>query len=196
MIVEALHICDKHHLHKPVVEQCQYNCLVRDRMEREYEWLFDKYKYGTTIWSPLASGVLTGKYNSGEIPEGTRFDKDEKVKNMIWPSFFGTEERKQKTIKTLTSLEKIAKEEGVSQAQLALAWSIVNQDVSTCILGASRVEQLEENLKAWDLAKRWNQDLEKKCEDVLDNTPDSRVDFRTWSKYPGRRNKALLNSKY
>jgi len=191
MIVEAIHICDKHHLHKPVVEQCQYNCLVRDRMEKEYEWIFEKYKYGTTIWSPLASGILTGKYNSGEIPEGTRFDKDEKVKDMIWPQFFGNEEKKQKTVKVLQGLEKVAKDEGVSQAQLALAWAVANKDVSTCLLGASKIEQLEENLKAFDLVKRWNKDIEKKCEDVLDNTPPVRIDFRTWSKFPGRRSVAL-----
>ena len=134
-----MHICEKHHLHKPVVEQCQYNVLIRNRMEKEYEWLFEKYqyvghqlelfkekqinpnvfipliffrllllifspRYGTTIWSPLASGILTGKYNSGEIPKGSRLENDN-VKDFVWPLFFGNEEKTQKTLKVLKGLE-------------------------------------------------------------------------------------------
>lgn len=103
-----------------------------------------KIRYGTTIWSPLASGILSGKYNSGEIPQGTRLDKDEKVKDFVWPLFFGNEEKTERTLKVLRGLEKVAKDEGITQAQLAIAWTLANQDVSTCLLGASKIQQLEE----------------------------------------------------
>jgi len=169
MIVEAINICSQKSLHGPVVEQCQYNMLVRDRMEKEYEWLFEKYKYGTTIWSPLGSGILSGKYNNGEIPEGARF-KDPQLRDMIWDNFFGND-KKDKTLAILQGLSKIAKEEGYTQAQLAIAWTLANSDTSTCLLGASRVEQLEENIKALELFKKWNSSVEEKCNQLLKNKP-------------------------
>eukprot|EP01127_Copromyxa_protea_P005763 TRINITY_DN15622_c0_g1_i1.p1 TRINITY_DN15622_c0_g1~~TRINITY_DN15622_c0_g1_i1.p1 ORF type:complete len:367 (-),score=98.76 TRINITY_DN15622_c0_g1_i1:65-1141(-) len=191
MILEAIHFCDKHNLHKPVVEQCQYNAFVRTRMEKEYEWIFDKYKYGTTIWSPLASGILSGKYNTGEIPKDSRLDTNQQVKYMVWPTYFGTEEKTKNTLRTLQGLEALAKEQGYTQAQLALAWAVANPDTSTCLLGASRVEQFEENVKALELLNLWNKDLEEKVEAILQNTPETSLDFKTWKPRKGRRQAAL-----
>lgn len=77
MIVRAIEICDKYGWNKPIVEQPQYNMLVRDRMEKEYEYLFKVYNYGTTVWSPLCQGLLTGKYNDGNLPDGSRLATNE-----------------------------------------------------------------------------------------------------------------------
>ena len=74
MIAKAIEICEKYNLHKPVVEQPQYSMLVRDKFEKEYRRIFGEYKYGSTIWSPLAGGILTGKYNDGNIPAGSRYE--------------------------------------------------------------------------------------------------------------------------
>jgi len=189
LIVEALYICDKFSLHKPVVEQCQYNMFVRSKMEKEYEWLFTKYKYGTTIWSPLAGGVLTGKYNEG-IPQGSRLDQEKALATMnqhIKPG------KKEDTVKKINALSEIAKAEGYTLAQLALAWTIVNQDTSTCIMGASKVSQLEENLKALELYHKWNPDIEEKCNQALKNTPETDLDFRTWKPRIERRSAALID---
>jgi aryl-alcohol dehydrogenase-like predicted oxidoreductase len=88
LIQEAIGLCERLNLHKPVVEQCEYNCLSREKMEKEYENIFIKEGMGTTIWSPLASGVLSGKYNDGNIPEGSRFNTmDPNTSNMVWNKY-------------------------------------------------------------------------------------------------------------
>lgn len=109
-------------------------------MEKSLRPVFEDYKYGTTIWSPLAGGILSGKYNDGVAPEGSRYKESEFAQNMIWPKYFGTPEKQASTIKLLKGLEEIAKEVGCTQAQLALAWTIVNSDTSTCIFGATKPE--------------------------------------------------------
>lgn len=136
-ISKAIEICERLGLHKPIVEQCQYSMLARQRFENEYRFLFQEYKYGTTIWSPLAGGILSGKYNSGDIPEGSRFDNHKNL-DTIWQKHMG-EGAKEKTLKILNALGDIAKDLGYTQAQLALAWAIANKDVSTCILGFTRL---------------------------------------------------------
>jgi len=190
VIVEGINICEKYSLHKPVVEQCQYNMLVRDKMEKEYEWIFQKYRYGTTIWSPLASGILTGKYNDG-IPDGSRFDKNKEL-NRIFVTYFG-EKKKDETLRILKGLSDIAKEIGYTPAQIALAWAVANQDTSTCILGASKISQLEDNLKALELLQKWNYDLEEKCNKLLNNAPTPSLDFRTWQPREGRRSVSVID---
>lgn len=87
-ISKAVEICERLNFHKPIVEQCQYNMLVRNRFEKEYRHLFSEYKYGTTIWSPLCSGILSGKYNEGVIPEGSRFDNNKELER-IWLAQMG-----------------------------------------------------------------------------------------------------------
>jgi len=97
-IAKAIYLCEKLNLHKPVVEQPQYNMIFRERFEKEYMWLFKEEGYGTTIWSPLASGILSGKYNDGNIPEGSRFSNHEL--NRVWVRYFN-EKTKEKTLKIL-----------------------------------------------------------------------------------------------
>jgi len=178
-ISKAIEICERLNLHKPIVEQCQYSMLVRDRFESEYRRLFSENKYGTTIWSPLAGGILAGKYNDGVIPEGSRYD-NHKMLDAIWTKHMG-ETKKEGTLKKLNALGDLAKENGYSQAQLALAWTIASGDVSTCILGFTKLSQVEENLKALELYKKWTPELEKKVRDILSNDPEATTDFRTWA---------------
>lgn len=101
-------------------------------------------------------------------------------------SLFG-EDKKENTIKILKGLEDIAKEMDCTQAQLVLAWLIVNQDVTTCIFGATKTKQVEENLKALEVAANWTEEIEKRIEDLLGNSPQSAIDFNTWTPMPSRR---------
>lgn len=139
-IVAAIHIAEKHHLHKPITEQPQYNLFERKRFEKEYARLFQDYDYGTTIWSPLASGMLTGKYLKG-IPKDSRAN----LKGYDWLHKDITDKDR---LAKVRALQPIAKELGCSLSQVAIAWCLKNPNVSTVILGASKVEQLQENLKA------------------------------------------------
>jgi aryl-alcohol dehydrogenase-like predicted oxidoreductase len=138
-IAEAHFVCEKYGLNKPVVEQCQYNLYTRDKMEIDFAKLFQSKKLGTTVWSPLASGILTGKYNEG-IPEGSRFDKNPDIKH-IFERYFN-EQKTEKTLAGLKQFKELADELKVSMPQLALAWVIKNPDVSTAITGASSPKQL------------------------------------------------------
>lgn len=192
-IAKAIEICDRLGLHKPIVEQPQYNMLHRAKFENEYRFLFQEYRYGTTIWSPLAGGILAGKYNDGNIPEGSRYD-NHKMLDAIWQKHMGPD-AKEATLKKLNALADIAKEVGYTQAQLSLAWAIANGDVSTCILGFTRVSQVEENLKALDLYYKWTPELEKKVRDVLGTDPEAVMDWRSWAPMKNRRDDALKVAK-
>ena len=183
-IMEAIHICDKIGAPRPMAEQCQYNMLVREKVEKEYTALFDDYGIGTTIWSPLASGILTGKYNKG-IPEGSRFDNNKQYIS-IYERYF-SEDKKEGTIKKLNELEAVAKELECSLAQLALAWTVANKDISTCILGASSEEQLTNNLGALPVVAKITKEVEERINKILDNAPKQEMDFRSWAPGPARR---------
>lgn len=145
--IEAAHAaCDRLGLHHPVLEQPQYNLFHRSRVEKEYASLYRSPGLGTTIWSPLASGLLTGKYEKG-VPKGTRLDtpglewlRDEILKNPTGES----------KLAAIPKLASVARGLGVSLPRLAIAWCLKNPNVSTVILGASRPEQLTENLLALD----------------------------------------------
>lgn len=145
-IVAAIEIAERHHLHKPVMEQPQYHLLARRRMEVEYARLFRDYGYGATTWSPLASGLLTGKYNKG-IPADSRGA----VKGYEWLKDQLTDEG---ALAKVRALQPIADELGVTMAQLAIAWATKNPNVSSVITGASRVSQVQENMKAIEVAER------------------------------------------
>jgi voltage-dependent potassium channel beta subunit len=136
-------IADKHHLHKPVMEQPQYNMLSRDRVETEYKRLYEDIGLGTTIWSPLASGLLTGKYKDG-IPSDSRG---------ALPGYEWLADRLTKPgeIATVERLRPIADRLGCSMAQLAIAWCAANPQVSTVITGASKVSQVLDNFAAIDV---------------------------------------------
>ncbi|PZP33770.1 MAG: aldo/keto reductase [Roseateles depolymerans] len=136
----AWEIAERHHLHKPVMEQPQYNLFHRQRVEQEYARLYDDIGLGLTTWSPLASGLLTGKYRAG-IPAGSRGALD----NMAWMREQLQDKAKNEAV---AQLGEIAQELGCNTAQLAIAWANRNPRVSTVILGASRLEQLQDNLGA------------------------------------------------
>jgi voltage-dependent potassium channel beta subunit len=136
----AWEIADRHHLHKPVMEQPQYNLFHRKRVEVEYARLYDDIGLGLTTWSPLASGLLTGKYRHG-APEGSRGA----LENMAFLRDGLLDASKNEAV---AKLEPIAKALGASTAQLAIAWVNHNPRVSTVILGASRLSQLHDNLGA------------------------------------------------
>lgn len=160
-IVSAIYIADKHHLHKPVSEQSHYNMFTREQMEREYVRLFREHHYGDVTWSPLASGFLSGKYIDG-IPADSRAAQ---------PGY----EWLHKSVTNLDRIEKVrqlaplARELGASMAQLAIAWCLKNPFVSSVILGASRVEQLQENLGALDVAPKLTPEVLERIEGVLQN---------------------------
>jgi len=145
-IVEAIAIAEKHHLHKPVTEQPVYNLFERKRFSDEYVRFYRDYGYGATTFSPLASGLLSGKYNAG-IPKDSRAS----TMNMDWLIESVTNKER---IEKVQALEAIAKELGCTLAQLSLAWCLKNPFVSTVITGASRVEQVHENMKAAEVAPK------------------------------------------
>ena len=146
-ISEAHEFARENHLIPPTMEQPQYNLLDRERFEVEYASLYSKYGMGTTTWSPLASGALTGKYLQG-IPEGSRAA----LPGYEWLREHMIEsERGQQRMQRVTALLPIAEELGTTLPKLAIAWCLLNANVSTVILGASRVEQLQENLQAAEL---------------------------------------------
>ncbi|KAI0838809.1 Aldo/keto reductase [Hypoxylon sp. FL0890] len=167
-IMEATQIAERYNLIAPVVEQPQYNAFHRQRFEVEYAPLYEQFKYGTTIWSPLASGLLTGKYNNG-IPEGSRLAKhgdffDNTIKSLQ------TEEGKAK-IEKVKKLTTVAERLGGSTASLALAWTLKNPNVSSVILGATKPEQIEENIKALKLVEKLTPEVMEEIEKILDNAP-------------------------
>jgi voltage-dependent potassium channel beta subunit len=161
-ITEAYEFAEKNHLSPPTMEQPQYNLLDRKRFEIEYKPIFEKYGMGTTTWSPLASGALTGKYLEG-IPEGSRASLEgyEWLKNSMVES-----ERGQERMTKVAALAPIAEEMGVKLSNLAIAWCLLNENVSTVILGASKVEQLEENLKSVEVLPLINQEVINKLSSI------------------------------
>ncbi len=152
----AWEIAERHHLHKPVVEQPEYNLLNRRKVETEYARLYDDIGLGTTIWSPLASGVLTGKYADG-IPEDSRAA-------LKGYGFVADRASDRAVLAKVAGLAPIAKELGCTQAQLALAWCTLNPNVSSVITGASRVSQVTENFEAIDVADAITPELQQRIE--------------------------------
>jgi len=172
-IMEAYGIARREHLIPPLMEQPEYNMLHRQRVEVEYAPLYREIGLGATIWSPLASGLLTGKYNQG-IPEGTRLS----LKGYEWlRKEFETEEARQ-NIEKVKQLAPVAKELGCSLAQLALAWCLKNPNVSTVITGASRPEQVIENMQALQVAGQLTGEVMEQIEQVLQNKPEAEQDRR------------------
>lgn len=146
-IIEAITIAKDLHLTPPVMEQPQYSLLARERFEKEYAELFSTYGYGTTIWSPLASGVLTGKYDDG-VPADSRIAQNPNL------GFIKDKILTEQNAKRVKAFDPIAKALGVTRAQLAIAWCLKNPNVSTVITGASRPEQITENMKALDVVAK------------------------------------------
>ena len=155
------------------MEQPQYNMLHRKRFEEEYARLYTEYGLGTTIWSPLASGLLTGKYNDG-IPDDSRLN----LKGYEWlrAHYFDESgnltEQAKAHLATVASLGKVADGLGVPLAQLALAWALKNPNVSTVITGASRVEQVESNMKAVAVVDKLTDDVMLEIRRILEAGPE------------------------
>ncbi|PIE75461.1 aldo/keto reductase [bacterium DOLJORAL78_65_58] len=172
-IRRAYDICRREHLIPPTMEQPQYNMFTRDRVEQEYASLYEEIGLGTTIWSPLASGLLTGKYNDG-IPAGSRLS----LESYQWlrPLLESPEGRNR--IEKVKALTPIAKELGGTMAQLALAWCLANDDVSTVITGASRADQVVQNMQAMELMEKLTPDVLGRIEEILDNTPQPPQNWR------------------
>jgi voltage-dependent potassium channel beta subunit len=155
----AWEIAERHHLHRPVVEQPQYNLLWRERVEREYARLYEDIGLGLTTWSPLGSGLLTGKYLDS-VPQGSRAS----LPGYEWLRSMLTDPTSNEKVR---SLKAISDELGCTLAQMSLAWCVKNPHVSTVMTGASRVEQVEENMRAIEVV------------DLLDDAVMQRIDEAT-----------------
>jgi len=162
-IMEAHKVAQHYKLIGPTMEQPQYNLFERDKMENEFLQVFKTVGLGTTIWSPLASGLLSGKYNEG-IPKGSRFA----LEGFDWLKDRWVMEDKLKKVRKLGEL---AKKMGVSTASLSIAWCIRNPDVSTAILGATRKQQLLENLKATDVLPLLDEKVMADIEKIMKTKP-------------------------
>ena len=172
-IMEAHGIARELGLIPPQMEQPQYHLFHRERVEKEYAPLYEEIGLGTTIWSPLASGLLTGKYNV-DMPKGTRAT----LKGYEWLNKRFTDDDAVEKIAKVGELIPIAEEIGCSMAQLALAWTLKNPHVSTTITGASRAEQVVENMKAIDFVEALTPEIMTKIDDILGNKPKAEVDWR------------------
>jgi voltage-dependent potassium channel beta subunit len=166
LITQAHAVAKENRLVGPTMEQPQYNMIHRERMEKEYLRLFKHFGMGTTIWSPLASGILTGKYLNG-IPEGSRFSKQ----GMEWLKDIYLNENVDSLNRKVLKLQKLSQELGMSLPQLGICWCMENSNVSTVILGASRTEQLTETLKAESLRTKLNKDVLTQIDLILENVP-------------------------
>ena len=159
-IVTAIEIAERHHLHKPIVEQPQYNMFNRDRFSPEYQRVYKDFGYGSTTWSPLASGLLTGKYKDS-IPTDSRGALD----GFDWLKDRFTNEQ---NLAKVAALEPIAAAMGASLSQFSLAWCLKNPYVSSVITGASRVEQVHENMKAAEFVDKFTPEVMTKIDEIFE----------------------------
>lgn len=171
-ITQAHAVAQAYRLTPPVMEQPQYNLLHRDKVESEFLPLYENYGMGTTIWSPLASGILTGKYNDG-IPSDSRLNlPDYQWLKESWSS----DEGKEKLVK-VRKLTMLSQEIDISMTHLSIAWCLKNPNVSTVILGASRLTQLEDNLKSLEVLEKLSSEVMDKIEKIVENKPAEKARF-------------------
>ena len=163
-IMEAHMFAKQNHLIGPVVEQPEYNMFVRNKVEVEFSQIYKTVGLGTTIWSPLASGILSGKYNE-QFPDDTRLG----MEGLEW-----LKERNltQERISAVLALGNLAKELGLSLPVMSLAWCLKNPNVSTVILGASKLQQLQENMQALEAQQLLTVEVMQRIEDILQNKPE------------------------
>jgi voltage-dependent potassium channel beta subunit len=155
----AYDIAERHHLHKPVMEQPEYNLLHRKRVENEYKRLYEDIGLGLTTWSPLASGLLTGKYRDG-VPSDSRAQ----LQGYEWLAKKLTDKGANNIVGRLAE---VSDQLDCSLAQLSLAWILLNPSVSTVITGASRVEQIHENMKAIDVVQKITPEVKQRIEEIV-----------------------------
>jgi voltage-dependent potassium channel beta subunit len=165
-IMEAYAVARQYNLTPPTMEQPQYNLLHRDKFEVEYNKLYKEIGLGTTIWSPLASGLLTGKYMD-KTPEDTRIN----AKGMEWLKENIVGDAAKWKHEKVKALKTVADDLGVSLSNLSIAWVLKNPNVSTAILGASKTEQLEDNLKALDIVPMLTTEVMERIDTVMGNKP-------------------------
>ncbi len=158
-IVSAIEIADRHHLHKPIVEQPVYNLFEQHRMGADYKAVYEEHQIGSTTWSPLASGLLTGKYNDG-IPKDSRGA----LEGFGWLQDQLTDEAR---LARVAALAPLAAQMGATLAQFSLAWCLQNPWVSTVMTGASRVEQVHENMKALDFVDKFTPEIVHEIERIF-----------------------------
>ncbi|MEL0636435.1 aldo/keto reductase [Marinomonas sp. TI.3.20] len=165
-ITEAHAVARAHHLTPPTMEQPQYNLLHRDKVEGEFLPIYENFGMGLTVWSPLASGILTGKYNDG-IPDDSRLT----LPGYEWLRDLWTSEDGKLKLEKVRQLSALANDIGVSITHLSLAWCLKNPNVSTVILGASKLSQLEDNLQSIEALEKLTPDVMEKIESILGNKP-------------------------
>ena len=159
-VMRATDFARRNNLRPPSMEQVEYNLLHRQRFEKEFAPLYKELGYGTTTFSPLYSGLLTGKYNDGEIPEGSRAS----LEDYDW---FKQRVEDEKKLIVTRKLAKVADDLGVSMAQMSLAWILKNPNVSTVITGASKVSQVRENMKAVDIKEKMSNEVMDRIHDII-----------------------------
>jgi voltage-dependent potassium channel beta subunit len=164
-IMRAADFARRNGLRPPSMEQPQYNMVHRYRFEVEYAPLYKELGYGTTIWSPLASGLLTGKYNDGNIPDGSRAS----LENYKWLRKHILVEEK---LAVARQLADVAEDLGVTMAQLSLAWCLKNPNVSTVITGASKLSQVKENMKAVEVKEKLTDDVMERIQSIIEDVDD------------------------
>jgi voltage-dependent potassium channel beta subunit len=164
-IMRATDFARRNSLRPPSMEQPQYNLFHRRRFEKEYAPLYSELGYGTTTWSPLYGGMLTGKYNEGEIPKGSRAD----LEGYTWMKERVQDEKK---LALTRKLAEVADELGVSMAQMSLAWVLKNPNVSTVITGASKVSQVEENMKAVEIKNQLTEEVMDRIHTIIQDIDD------------------------
>lgn len=162
-IMEAHRIAEKYHLIGPTMEQPEYNLLERERVEKEFLPIYQNVGLGTTIWSPLASGLLTGKYNDG-LPAGSRLS----LRGYEWVKDKYLQEDKLRRVRKMT---KYAQSIGLAPAVMAIAWCLKNPNVSTAILGATKKEQLKQNLSALEAVDKLTPEVMKELDIIMENNP-------------------------
>ena len=158
-ILSAIEIAERHHLHKPVVEQPVYNLFERHRFSPDYDPVYQEHGYGSTTWSPLASGLLTGKYAAG-IPDDSRGA----IGELDWLQDQLTDKER---LAKVAALKPLAEKMGASLAQFSLAWCLQNRSVSTVMTGASRVEQVHENMQAIDFVDKFTPDVMQEIDRIF-----------------------------
>ena len=172
-IRQAYNFARQEHLIPPLMEQPQYNIFERHKVEKEFAPLYNEIGLGTTTWSPLASGLLTGKYTNG-IPKGSRLDLPE----LEWLKKRFEAQGWEAKIKKVLELHQVANDIGASLPQMALAWCLKNKNVSTVITGASKPEQIDENMKALQFVEKLSCEHMQKIDKIMGNKPAPDFDWR------------------
>jgi voltage-dependent potassium channel beta subunit len=184
-LTDCHRLCELHGLIPPIAEQCEYNLFTRQVFEVEYAPLYERYGMGTTVWGPLAGGVLAGRFNDGEVPADSRYMTSASpiIRKFLMKYFANKEE----TATRLRNFATVAAELGCSQPQLALAWVAKSSDVSTAIYGASKPQYVDDNVQALDVLPKLTPEVLQRIEDIFETRPEPRMCWNTWTPKAPRR---------